>query len=515
VPIIYWWITVIFAPIIMGIRSVLARPFAAYIAAETRKWSLNAGKYQHATLDRLVKDAQHTLFGKEHDFQAIKDHADFTKQVPIRDYEELKPYISKVLEGQADVLWKGLPAYFAKTSGTTSGTKYIPISRESVPNHINSARNALLSYVHETGNAAFLDGGLMFLSGSPELSEKTGIKTGRLSGIVNHHVPGYLRSNQKPTYDTNCIEDWEEKLEKIIDETIHERMTLISGIPPWVQMYFDRIQARTGKKIKDVFPDFSMFVYGGVNFEPYRGRLEESMGKKVASIETYPASEGFIAYQDSQVHPGLLMLLNSGIFFEFVPVDQYFNENPSRLNIEEVELNKNYAVIINSNAGLWGYSIGDTVKFISKNPYRVLVTGRIKHFISAFGEHVIGEEVENAMKRTLQKFPGTGIIEFTVAPQVTPSEGLPHHEWFIEFSQMPADLNAFSMELDNHLRQLNAYYNDLISGNILRTLDIKAMRRNAFIDYMKSQGKLGGQNKVPRLANDRKIADELIKLKAS
>jgi hypothetical protein len=499
----------------MGIRSVLARPFAAYIAAETRKWSLNAGKYQHATLDRLVKDAKHTLFGKDHDFQAIKNHADFRKQVPIRDYEDLKPYISKVLEGQADVLWKGLPAYFAKTSGTTSGTKYIPISRESVPNHINSARNALLSYIHETGNAAFLDGGLMFLSGSPELSEKAGVKTGRLSGIVNHHVPGYLRSNQKPTYETNCIDDWEEKLEKIIDETIHERMTLISGIPPWVQMYFDRIQARTGKKIKDVFPDFSMFVYGGVNFEPYRGRLEESIGKKVASIETYPASEGFIAYQDSQVQPGLLMLLNSGIFFEFVPVDQYFNENPSRLNIEEVELNKNYAVIINSNAGLWGYSIGDTVKFVSKNPYRVLVTGRIKHFISAFGEHVIGEEVENAMKRTLQKFPGTEIIEFTVAPQVTPSEGLPHHEWFIEFSHMPADLNAFSLELDNHLRQLNVYYDDLISGNILRTLDVKPMRRNAFIDYMKSQGKLGGQNKVPRLANDRKIADELIKLKAS
>jgi hypothetical protein len=497
----------------MGIRSVLAKPLAAYMAAETKKWSLNAGKYQHAMLDGLIKDARHTIFGKDHDFQAIKDHSDFKKQIPIRDYEELKPYITKVLEGKENVLWKGKPLYFAKTSGTTSGTKYIPISRESMPNHINSTRNALLSYVHETGKAAFLDGGLIFLTGSPELSEKAGINTGRLSGIVNHHVPAYLRTNQKPSYATNCIDDWEEKLERIVDETINENMSLISGIPPWVQMYFDRIQARTGKKIKDVFPDFSMFVYGGVNFEPYRGRLEESMGGRIPSIETYPSSEGFIAYQDSQVEPGLLMTLNSGIFYEFVPVDEYFNENPTRLNIDEVQLDKNYAVIINSNAGLWGYSIGDTVKFISKNPYRIVVTGRIKHFISAFGEHVIGEEVEKAMQLTLKKFAEAGIIEFTVAPHVTPESGLPHHEWFVEFSQPPYDMNAFSLELDNHLRKLNVYYDDLITGNILRTLEITSLRRNAFIDYMKSLGKLGGQNKVPRLSNDRKIADQLINFK--
>lgn len=498
----------------MGIRSFLAKPFAAYIAAETRKWSLQPEKSQQAILSNLVANGKETLFGKDHGFDTIRNHDDFKKQVPIRDYEELKPYIEKVVAGEADILWKGKPVYFAKTSGTTSGTKYIPITSDSIPNHINSARNALLSYVHETGNASFLDGGLIFLSGSPELTQKAGINTGRLSGIVNHHVPGYLRSNQKPSYETNCIEDWEEKLEKIIDETLHQDMTLISGIPPWVQMYFDRIQHRTGKKIKDVFSNFSMFVYGGVNYEPYRGKLEESIGKKIASIETYPASEGFIAYQDSQVEPGLLMLLNSGIFFEFVPVEEYFNDNPTRLGIEAVELGKNYAVIINSNAGLWGYSIGDTVKFISRNPYRLLVTGRIKHFISAFGEHVIGEEVEKAMQFTLAKFPETELSEFTVAPQVTPQEGLPHHEWFIEFSKMPGDLNAFSIELDVQLRKLNVYYDDLISGNILRPLQIRSLRRNAFIDYMKSLGKLGGQNKVPRLSNDRKIADQLISFSA-
>jgi hypothetical protein len=461
----------------------------------------------------LIDSAKGTLFGRDHHFDSINSYDDFKEHVPVRDYEDLKPYISKVLDGDSDVLWKGKPEYLAKTSGTTSGTKYIPITKESIPNHINSARNALLAYVHETGNGAFLDKGLIFLSGSPELNEKAGIKTGRLSGIVNHHVPQYLRTNQKPTYNTNCIEDWEEKLEKIIDETLTSNMSLISGIPPWVQMYFDRIQARTGKKIKDVFPDFSLFVYGGVNFEPYRAKLFESIGKKVDSIETYPASEGFIAYQDSQVAQGLLLLANSGIFFEFIPAEDFYEAKPRRINLEDVELNKNYALVINSNAGLWGYSIGDTVKFISKNPYKLLVTGRIKHFISAFGEHVIGEEVEKAMKVTMEKFPEVRLAEFTVAPQVTPSEGLPHHEWFIEFTNPPKDVEMFSVALDNALRELNVYYDDLIKGNILRKLRILEVRQNAFIDYMKSLGKLGGQNKVPRLSNDRKLANELVKFK--
>lgn len=493
----------------MGIRAVLAKPFAAYIAGQTKTWSSNPGYFQAHVFKKLIADARHTQFGHDHGFESIQSHQDFIKQVPIRDYEELKPYIEKVFHGEKDVLWPGKPAYFAKTSGTTSGTKYIPISKESIPNHINGARNALLSYVHETGNASFLDGGLIFLSGSPELDEKAGIKTGRLSGIVNHHVPRYLRTNQKPSYSTNCIEDWEEKLDRIIDETITSDMTLISGIPPWVQMYFDRIVARTGKKIKDVFPNFSMFVYGGVNFEPYRAKLFETIGRKVDSIETYPASEGFIAYQDSQHAEGLLLLLNAGIFFEFVPADEYFNEDPSRLTIDEVELGKNYAVIINSNAGLWGYSIGDTVKFVSKNPYRVIVSGRIKHFISAFGEHVIGEEVEKAMKYTIQKFPEVELVEFTVAPNVSPTEGMPHHEWFIEFANPPGAMDAFIQELDNQLRALNVYYDDLISGSILQPLKITSLRKNAFIEYMKSMGKLGGQNKVPRLSNDRKIADEI------
>lgn len=495
----------------MGIRSFLAGPVASLVASQTKKWASRPGYYQQQTFEKLVRDARHTAFGKDHGFSDINSIESFRKQVPVRDYEGLKGYVERIVAGEKNVTWPGKPEYFAKTSGTTSGTKYIPISKESLPNHFRSARNAVLNYVHETGKSAFLDGGLIFLSGSPELEVKNGIKTGRLSGISNHEVPAYLRTNQKPSYKTNCIEDWEEKLEKIIDETINEDMMLISGIPPWVQMYFDRIQARTGKKIKDVFPNFSVFVYGGVNFEPYRARLFDSIGKKVDSIETFPASEGFIAYQDSQVQEGLLLLLNEGIFYEFVPVEEYGKPNARRLMIEEVELGKNYALVINNNAGLWGYSIGDTVKFVSKNPYRLLVTGRIKHFISAFGEHVIGEEVEKAMRATIQKFPETELIEFTVAPQVTPTDGLPHHQWLVEFARVPFNLEAFAQELDDQLRSLNTYYDDLISGKILRTLVLVPLRKDSFIEYMKSIGKLGGQNKVPRLSNDRAIANELMK----
>ncbi|MCG8306288.1 MAG: GH3 auxin-responsive promoter family protein [Cytophagales bacterium] len=493
----------------MGIRSVLSKPFAAYIVKKQRGWSLNPGKTQQKVFRDIISKAENTAFGVDHDFASIRSHKDFVKRVPIRDYEALSPYVKKILAGGKDILWPGKPAYFAKTSGTTSGTKYIPITKDSIPNHINSARNAILSYIHETGKAQFIDGKLIFLSGSPVLDKKAGIHTGRLSGIVNHHVPGYLRSNQMPSYETNCVDDWEQKLERIIDETIDKKMSLISGIPPWVQMYFDRIIERTGTPIKDVFPEFSLFIYGGVNFEPYRTRLFESIGKKIDSIETYPASEGFIAYQDSQEEEGLLVLLDSGIFFEFVPADEYFNENPARLTIEEVETGVNYAVIMNSNAGLWGYSIGDTVKFVDKKPYRVVVTGRIKHFISAFGEHVIGEEVEKAMKHATEKFTEVETVEFTVAPQVTPEEGLPLHEWYVEFSKPPADQNKFEREIDRKLRELNSYYEDLIAGKILRPLKIIPLRKDAFRNYMKSKGKLGGQNKVPRLSNDRQIADEL------
>ncbi|MDB5020667.1 MAG: Gh3 auxin-responsive promoter, partial [Pedobacter sp.] len=411
---------------------------------------------------------------------------------------------------EADVMWKGKPEYFAKTSGTTSGAKYIPISKESMPEHVKAARNALLTYIHETGKADFVNGKMIYLQGSPVMTEKNGVKVGRLSGIVANLVPTYLQKNRLPSYKTNCIEDWEQKVDAIVEETIDQDMTLISGIPPWVQMYFDRLTEKSGgKRIKDIFKNLQLFVYGGVNYEPYRAKIEASIGKKIDTIETYPASEGFIAYQDSQQDKSLLLLVDAGMFYEFIPAEEYYNDDPTRLSLEEVELEKNYALILNTSAGLWGYSIGDTVKFVSKNPYKILVTGRIKHFISAFGEHVIGEEVEQALW-SVSSEEDVQITEFTVAPQVTPEDGqLPYHEWFIEFSKPPANVEAFRKKVDEALQKKNIYYFDLITGKILQPLVIRTLQKDAFVNYMREEGKLGGQNKVPRLSNDRKIADSL------
>lgn len=463
---------------------------------------------QEAIFKDLLKVGAKTQFGKDHHFNDIKTVEEFRQAVPVRDYEAIKPYIDQVKEGRHNVLWKGQPLYFAKTSGTTSGVKYIPISKDSMPNHFNSGRNAVFCNLAEIGSPRVFDGKMIFLSGSPELERVGGVPTGRLSGIINHQIPSYLRTNQLPSYETNCIEDWETKLDRIVDETINRNMTLISGIPPWMQMYFDRLIERSGKPVGELFPDFSVLVHGGVNFEPYKSRLFDSIGRKVAAIETFPASEGFFAFQDSQHAEGLLLNTNSGIFFEFVPISEIFSENPRRLGLKEVKTGENYALIITSNAGLWSYNLGDTVKFVSTDPYRIVVSGRIKHFISAFGEHVIGEEVEYSLMKAAEA-TGVKITEFTVAPMVSGGKGKSFHEWLIEFDREPGNLAEFATMVDNNLRGKNIYYDDLITGNILLPLQIRPVRRNGFIDYMKSVGRLGGQNKVPRLSNDRVLATAL------
>ncbi len=494
----------------MKFKSHIIKPIAKKIAKDIDRWSADAVNAQEKVFKRLIKKARGTAFGKDHGFENINSHEAFAAQVPIRDYEDLRPYIDRIIAGEKDVLWRGRPKYFAKTSGTTSGVKYIPLTKDSIPNHFGTARNALFNYYARTGNGDFLDGMLIFLSGSPELTKTGDIHTGRLSGIVNHQVPQWLRTNQLPSYKTNCIEEWEEKLEAIVRETKNQDMRLISGIPPWVQMYFERLLEKTGKKhVKDIFPNFSVFVYGGVNYEPYRSSIESLIGKRIDSVETYPASEGFIAFQDSQEEKGLLLNAYSGIFFEFIPAEEIFNDNPTRLSLAQVETGVNYAIIINNNAGLWGYNIGDTVEFVSLNPYRIIVTGRIKHFISAFGEHVIGKEVEDSLL-SVAKEENINVIEFTVAPQINPANAeTPYHEWLIEFDQVPDSLENFAKKVDAMMARRNIYYDDLIKGKVLQTLKITPLQKDAFRSYMKSQGKLGGQNKVPRLSNDRKIADQL------
>lgn len=494
----------------MSIKAIATKLFAKIVVKKTQQWAQNPVATQENIFQKLILEAKDTQFGKDHQFQKIKSHADFVQQVPIRDYEGLKSYINRVVDGEENILWKGKPIYFAKTSGTTSGAKYIPLTKESMPYHIEASRNAILHYVYETGNADFVDGKMIFLQGSPILTEKNGIQLGRLSGIAAHYVPAYLQKNRMPSWETNCIEDWETKVNAIVEETINEDMTVISGIPSWVQMYFEKLQQKTQKPVGELFKNFNLFIYGGVNYEPYRAKFENLIGRKVDSIELFPASEGFFAYQDAQKEKGMLLLLNSGIFYEFIKSEEFFTENPKRYTIGEVELGVNYVLIISTNAGLWGYNIGDTVQFTSLKPYRVIVSGRIKHYISAFGEHVIGKEVESALQEAIQ---GTNIRinEFTVAPQITPKEGLPYHEWFIEFENEPEDEVAFAEAIDQAMRKQNIYYDDLIVGNVLRKVVITKVAKNGFQDYMKSIGKLGGQNKIPRLSNDRKIADVLPK----
>jgi hypothetical protein len=494
-------------------KSFLAKPYAAVIQKKVRKNMLHAIEDQESIFAAQLKNGKNTIFGKDHRLSQINTYTEYIDAVPIRDYEGIKEYIDQIKSGTENVLWKGKPMYFAKTSGTTSGTKYIPITKDSIDNHIDTAKYALLNYMAETGKPEFADGKMIFLSGSPTLDRVGGIPTGRLSGIVNHFVPGYLRKNQMPSFETNCIEDWETKLGKIVTETSLQDMRLISGIPPWMQMYFDWLsEANNGKKIIELFPNLQVIVHGGVNFEPYRAKLMESIGKNIDTVETFPASEGFFAFQDNQNEEGLLLNTNSGIFFEFIPAGEVFNEKPKRLRLADVKLGENYALIINSNAGLWGYNIGDTIKFVSLEPYRIVVTGRIKHFISAFGEHVIAEEVEHAM-RIASKEHNAQIIEFTVAPMIQTSDGnLPYHEWLVAFEKEPDNLSAFALTLNNALREKNVYYDDLIKGGILQSIQIRVLGPKAFIEYMRSVGKLGGQNKVPRLSNDRVLAEGLIAL---
>lgn len=493
----------------MKIKAFFSLVFAKYIVYKNSRWKNHALKAQKKTLFKLINQAKNTDFGKTHSFSKIQCYSDFKNNVPIRDYEGIKPYIEKILAGKNDVLWPGRPLYFSKTSGTTSGSKYIPISSESMPKHITAARDAILNYIAETKNTSIVSGKMIFLQGSPRLSKTGGILTGRLSGIVAHHIPSYLKTNRLPSFETNCIDDWETKLNAIVDETISEKMSVISGIPPWVQMYFERLKNKSGLLIKDLFPKFDLFIYGGVNYLPYKQSFEKLIGKRIDGIELYPASEGFIAYQDSQKEKGLLLCVDNGIFYEFIRSDEFFSNTPKRTSLVDVEIGINYVIILNTNAGLWGYNIGDTIKFVSIDPYRIVVTGRIKHFTSAFGEHVIAQEVERSIKEALKKIPAQ-VKEFHVAPQVNPKSGLPYHEWLIEFENAPKNLTEFGLLIDSFLQKQNSYYRDLISGNVLRPLKITLVQKNGFVNYMSSIGKLGGQNKLPRLSNDRKIADKLI-----
>ncbi len=494
----------------MGIKSTLARPLANFFTKKEIEKNLNGIKVQEKIFFNLLKIGRKTLFGKDHNFNVVNSISDYQKLVPVQDYEGIKKYIELIKKGEKNVLWRDRPIYFAKTSGTTSGAKYIPITKDSIHNHIDSARNALFANIKENPTADFFSGNTIFLSGSPKLNNENGIPTGRLSGIVNHHIPAILKTSQLPSFETNCMEDWESKLEKIVQETKDKDLRLVGGIPPWIKMYFEYLLEETGESsIKNIFPNLQIIVHGGINFEPYKSQLKKLIGDDVDFVETYPASEGFIAYQDSQTVEGLLLNTNAGIFFEFIPAEQALSKNHKRLTLRDVELDKNYAIVLTTNAGLWSYLLGDTVKFVSLKPYRILVTGRVSHFISAFGEHVIVEEIEKSLKEALTKSNAI-VNEFTVAPIINPPKGKSHHQWLIEFEKMPEDFAAFERCIDIALRGHNSYYDDLVEGKIIDSLKIKILPKNSFKNYLKAVGRLGGQNKIPRVSNDRKFADGIL-----
>ena len=497
----------------MGLKSKVVQILAPRIARQVYAAHSRAGEGQRKMLERLVHQSQHVSYLKDLEISISDNAQSISEKLPIVDYEDIRSYVDRVRQGEKDVLWKGLPKYWAKTSGTTSGAKYIPLTRESMPDHIRAARNALFCLIADGLSPDFFDGDMIFLQGSPALTYENNIAVGRLSGIVYHHVPSWLQKNRQPSFKVNCIEDWEAKVEQIAADTSTLDMRLISGIPPWCINYFEKLLHHSSKEnLLELFPNLSVFAYGGVQYAPYKASVDRLIGAEIQGMETYPASEGFIAFQDKTKHEGLLLNLESNIVFQFVALNDWGKSSAKKLFIDEVELGVNYAVVLTSNAGLWSYSLGDTIRFVSKAPYRLEVTGRVKHYISAFGEHVIGEEVERAMQAA-KKDLSLSVREFTVAPEVNPSEGKPYHEWFIEFEEDPsnAELERLSNYLDKHLRQQNTYYNDLRSGEMLACAKIRRIVPQGFEKAMRASGQWGGQSKVKRLANDRDWVNFLLK----
>ena len=491
--------------------SLLLRLIARITAYNIRNWSSKPVQTQEKQFKHLINSAKKTSFGADHNFQKISSYKDFVKNVPVREYEGIRPYIERVKNGESNILWPGRPIYFALTSGTTSGSKYIPITKESLKNHLNGAKNAILNYVAQTKKTSFIKGKFIFIQGSPLLDKMSEILIGRLSGISAHHIPFYMQSKMLPSWETNIIEDWETKLERIVDETIDKDMTIISGIPSWVQMYFEKIEERKQKKVGAIFQNFNLFIYGGVNYKPYEKKFKSLIGRKIDSIELFPASEGFYAFQDKQEFKGLLLILNDGIFYEFIEEKKYHLNTFDRISISEVCLNTNYVLIVSTNAGLWAYNTGDTIRFTSLNPYRVIVTGRVTQFLSAFGEHVIVKEVELAVEKACLK-TGETVNEFTVAPKFKKGSEMACHEWFIEFAKEDPDIQTFQTTIDLELQKQNKYYHDLIAGKIIAPAKVNTVEKGGFNKYMKSIGKLGGQNKIPKISNNRKLADQLNKL---
>jgi len=472
---------------------------------------------QERLLLDLCRKAARTRFGREHGFAGVRSVREFQDNVPLRTYLEFKPYWDTLLEGETDVTWPGRIERFALTSGTTAGNKYIPLSDEGVRSQRRAGRDIVNFYLEQSGDTALFGGKFLFLGGSTELVRlPSGALAGDLSGIMACRMPRYANLFRLPSPSIALMGDWEKKLDAMAEEAERSDVRGVSGTPSWVFCLFEQVmerrraRGRSVETVADVWPEFRLLVHGGVNYEPYRESMRHLLGKAVHALEVYPASEGFIGIQDRLDANDMLLMMDTGLFYEFVPREEIASDAPRRFTVADVETGVDYAIVLSTNSGLWGYVLGDTVRFTSLRPHRLRVTGRIAHFLSAFGEHLISEEVEAAVAGACRT-AGAEIRDFHVAP-IYPDQNTPRpaHQWFVEFVKPPADEHEFIAEVDRRLQRRNDDYAAHRQGDAGMSAPLlTTVPKGGFRRAMKRIGKLGGQNKVPRLRNDREFADVL------
>ena len=490
----------------MGFRGRIARPLVNRIERRIRHWAARPLECQQRYFRLLLATAPQTTYGRAMRIESGMNYAAYCDCVPLVDYEDLKPYVERIMAGEPDVLWPGKPDYLAMSSGTTSGKKYIPATPQGMQAMIRGMTDAFCSYIARSQHYDIWDGKTLPLTGSPALTMMGEIPSARVSGLMNHVLPWYARWNRVPSWETNSIADFERKISRILDETIGQDVRALTGLPVWLNFLFKRLRERTGKKVIDVWPHLNVMLYGGLQVAPYTAGLCEAIGKDIDFVEIYNGSEGFFAFADQLDDPGLLLHMRTGCFYEFMPAEAYRAGKVERLQLQDVDLDVDYGLVLNSVSGLWGYNLGDTVRFTSREPYRLVFTGRLAHFTSAFNEHVIQVDVERAMQEAIEQEGGV-VTEFTVAPQIHPETGPPYHEWFVEFAEPPNNLEAFRLKLDSVMQGGNHLYREMVAARAMRSLKLSLLQPDGFLQYMKSIGQVGEQHKVPRLKNDRSIAD--------
>jgi hypothetical protein len=475
---------------------------------------------QSEVLFDLLEKAAHTEFGVKYNFKNIRSEKEFRDQVPIQGYEDIKPTVERMMLGEKNLLWPGETKWFAKSSGTTHDkSKFIPVSKDSLEDvHIRGGRDVMALYLKNYPESGLLSGKALTLGGSHKVNNfNNNSYYGDLSAIIIENIPFWTEFYRTPSTEISLLEEFEEKIEKIIEHSISENVTSFAGVPSWYLVLLKRVLEVTGKSnILEVWPNLEAFIHGGVKFDPYREQYEKLFpGDQMHYMETYNASEGFFGIQDEPDEKDMLLMLDYGIYYEFIPMDEFRDTNPVVVSLQEVEIGKNYAMVITTNGGLWRYMIGDTIKFTSKLPFKFVITGRTKHFINAFGEELIIDNAEKAFKIACER-TGAIISEYTGGPIYMKEKQKGAHEWVIEFEKLPNDLDHFISLFDGALKTINSDYEaKRHKGLSLEMPHVVIARTGLFYEWMKSRGKMGGQNKIPRLSNDRQYLNELIELNKS